>query len=83
MACAKCSFYEPKDSARIQALEASGNLKRMLQEIPLTDTEREAVDDGERLMARLAAGLERVPTPDGRTRQKIEAAGEGGPCDAT
>lgn len=83
MACTKCSFYEPKDSARIQALEASGNLKRMLQEIPLTDTEREAVDDGERLMARLAAGLERVPTPDGRTRQKIEAAGEGGPCDAT
>lgn len=75
MACAKCSFYEPKASGRMQALEAQGNLKRMRQEIPLTDTEREAVDDGERLMAKLAAGLERVPTPDGRTRQQIEAEG--------
>lgn len=76
MACAKCSFYEPKASGRMQALEAQGNLKRMRQEIPLTDTEREAVDDGERLMAKLAAGLEHVPTPDGRTRQQIQAASE-------
>lgn len=60
----------------MQALEAQGNLKRMRQEIPLTDTEREAVDDGERLMAKLAAGLEHVPTPDGRTRQQIQAASE-------
>lgn len=79
MACAKCSFYEPKASARMQALEAQGNLKRMRQEIPLTDTEREAVDDGERQMAKLVAGLERVPTPDGRTRQQIEAADERDP----
>lgn len=71
MACAKCSFYEPKDSARMQALEAQGNLKRMLQEIPLTDSEREAVEDGKRMMDLLAAGLERVPTPDGRTREQI------------
>lgn len=74
MACAKCSFYEPKASGRMQALEAGGNLKRMLQEIPLTDTEREAVEDGARMMDMLAAGLERVPTPDGRMRQQIEAS---------
>ena len=43
MACAKCSFYEPKDSTRMQVLEASGNLKRMLQEITLTDTEKARV----------------------------------------
>lgn len=79
MACAKCSFYEPKASGRMQALEAQGNLKRMRQEIPLTDTEREAVDDGERLMANLAAGLKRIPTPDGRTPQQIEAEREGDP----
>jgi hypothetical protein len=35
MACAKCSFYVPKQSARAQALEAKANLARMLQEIPL------------------------------------------------
>ncbi|QVQ38660.1 tyrosine-type recombinase/integrase (plasmid) [Pseudochrobactrum algeriensis] len=79
MACAKCSFYEPKESARMQALEAQGNLKRMLQEIPLTETEREAVEDGGRLMATLAASLERVPTPDGRLRQRIEARNQGKP----
>lgn len=79
MACAKCSFYEPKDSTRMQALEAGGNLKRMLQEIPLTETEREAVEDGARLMDALAAGLEQVPAPDGRTRQQIEAAAGGSP----
>lgn len=71
MACAKCSFYEPKDSARMQALEAGGNLKRMLQEIPLTDTEREAVEEGATLMDGLVAGLERVPAPDGRTPRDI------------
>ena len=48
----------------------------MLQEIPLTDTERDAVEDGARMMDILAAGLERVPAPDGRTRQQIEASGE-------
>ena len=79
MACARCSFYQPKASARIQALEAGGNLKRMLQEIPLTDTEREAVEDGAQLMDALAAGLEQVPAPDGRTRKKIEAARDGNP----
>ena len=76
MACAKCSFYQPKSSARMQAMEAGGNLKRMLQEIPLTDTERDAVEDGARMMDILAAGLEQVPAPDGRTRQQIEASGE-------
>ncbi|KJZ29886.1 hypothetical protein TW83_17625 [Paracoccus sp. S4493] len=75
MACAKCSFYEPKESTRMQALEAGGNLKKMLQEIPLTDTEREAVEDGARLMDALVAGLEQARTPDGRTRQQIEVSG--------
>lgn len=78
MACAKCSFYEPKESTRMQALEAGGHLKKMLQEIPLTDTEREAVEDGARLMDALAAGLEQVRAPDGRTRQQIEASGREG-----
>lgn len=71
MACAKCSFYEPKESGRMQALEASGNLKRMLQEIPLTDTERAAVEEGAGLMDKFAAELDDVPTPDGRTRREI------------
>lgn len=75
MACAKCSFYEPKESTRMQALEARGNLKKMLQEIPLPDTERKAVEDGAQLMDALAAGLEQARAPDGRTRREIEASG--------
>ncbi|MFF9193572.1 tyrosine-type recombinase/integrase [Streptomyces sp. NPDC014779] len=46
MACAKCDFYTPKDSTKSQILEAKGNLQRMLVTIPLTDDERQAVDDG-------------------------------------
>ncbi|MFH7596911.1 tyrosine-type recombinase/integrase [Streptomyces racemochromogenes] len=47
MACAKCDFYTPKDSTKSQILEAKGNLQRMLVTIPLTDDERQAVDDGQ------------------------------------
>lgn len=59
----------------MQALEARGNLKKMLREIPLTNSEREAVEDGARLMDALFAGLEKARTPDGRTQQQIEASG--------
>jgi integrase-like protein len=40
MACARCDFYLPRDSTRVQLLEAKANLQRMLIEIPLTDDER-------------------------------------------
>lgn len=67
MACAKCSFYLPKESSKAQALEASANLTRMLQEIPLQDGERAAVEDGIEAMVKLANSLRNIPTPDGRT----------------
>jgi hypothetical protein len=40
MACAKCSFYAPKDSTQAQLLEAKTNLERMMQEILLRELER-------------------------------------------
>jgi hypothetical protein len=46
MVCAKCDFYLPKESGRAQILEAKGNLQRMIQEIPLREEERAAVEDG-------------------------------------
>src|SRR6266498_3494672 len=52
MACAKCSFYVPKESSRAQLLEAKTNLLRMMQEIPLQEEERAAVE--ERHPARVA-----------------------------
>jgi hypothetical protein len=35
MACAKCSFYQPKDSTAAFLVEGKNNLLRMRQEIPL------------------------------------------------
>ena len=58
MACAKCSFYIRKfDDGRF-LLEGKSNLLRMRQEIPLSDAELAALDDGvsalESLLSRLA-----------------------------
>ncbi|MFI9004640.1 tyrosine-type recombinase/integrase [Streptomyces sp. NPDC053541] len=71
MACAKCDFYTPKDSTKSQILEAKGNLQRMLVTIPLTDDERQAVDDGQTALDKLLARLADVPTPAGPTPRQI------------
>lgn len=64
MACAKCSFYRPKASAESQLVEGKKNLQRMLQEIPLLDDERAAVEDGLNAMDHLLVRLAGIPTPD-------------------
>jgi Phage integrase family len=63
MACANCDFYIPKESARAQMIEGKINLLRLKQEIPLTDEEMAAVDDGILLMEKLCEKLVDVPTP--------------------
>ena len=57
MACARCDFYVPKESTRAQLLEAKDNLQRMLAQIPLTDDERAAVEDGTAAVERLIGQL--------------------------
>ncbi len=71
MACAKCSFYVPKESSRAQAIEGKSNLLCMLQEIPLRDDERAAVEDGVAAFDHLLAGLADVTTPDGATPRQL------------
>lgn len=71
MACAKCSFYLPKDSTKAQLLEGRANLRRMMQEIPLTDEERSAVEDGIAALNNLTDKLADTPTPDGRTPKQL------------
>jgi integrase len=71
MACAKCAFYEPKGSSRAQLLEGQANLLRLKQEIPLTDEERAAVEDGLAALERLCARLADVPTPAGPTPSQL------------
>jgi hypothetical protein len=65
MACAKCSFYRPKGSAQVQLLEGKANFLRLRQEIPLTEEEQAAVDDGLVAMERLLDRLADVATPGG------------------
>ena len=71
MACARCDFYTPKASGRGQLLEAKENLQRMAAEIPLTEEERAAVDDGQTALDRLLTGLADVPTPAGPTPRQL------------
>ncbi|MDQ3257212.1 MAG: tyrosine-type recombinase/integrase, partial [Acidobacteriota bacterium] len=71
MACAKCSFYVPKDSGRAQLLEAKVNLQQMLQEIPLREEERAAVEDGLVAVEKLYAKLVDMPTPAGPTPRQL------------
>ncbi len=63
MACARCDFYVPKESARGQWLETRDGLLKMLQEIPLSDEERAAVDGDVQALDRLLERLKEVSTP--------------------
>jgi hypothetical protein len=74
MACAKCSFYRPKDSNQAQLVEAKANLLRLRQEIPLTNEECAAVDDGLEALERLSAQLVDVATPAGATPRQLAAS---------
>jgi hypothetical protein len=72
---ARCDFYVPKDSSRAQLLKAKDNLQRMLAQIPLTDDERDAVEDGAATVERLIARLADVPTPAGLTPRQLTQSG--------
>ena len=74
MACARCSFYRPKGSTQAQLLEGKANLVHMLQEIPLSEEERAAVEDGIEAMENLCQQLADVPTPAGPTPHQLSTA---------
>jgi hypothetical protein len=74
MACAKCSFYRPKGSSQAMLLEGKSNLLHMLQQIPLTEDERAAVEDGVSAFDDLLAKLADVPTPAGPTPRQLGGA---------
>ena len=74
-ACAKCSFYMPKGSTASARLEGKNNLLHMRQEIPLTDAEAAAVDDGASALDSLLKRLANVPTPAGPTPLQLSDGG--------
>jgi hypothetical protein len=63
MACARCDFYVPKESDRGVFLQTRDGLLKLLQEIPLSDEERAAVDGDVQALDRLLERLSDVPTP--------------------
>ncbi|WP_238598006.1 hypothetical protein [Saccharothrix sp. ALI-22-I] len=71
MACARCDFYTPKASSKGELLEAKDNLQRMLANLPLTEDEQAAVDDGQAALDALLERLADVPAPDGTTPREI------------
>lgn len=64
MACARCDFYIPKESTQADLLASKTGMIHMLQEIPLTDGERAAVDGDVAAIERLLERLKDKPTPD-------------------
>jgi hypothetical protein len=64
MACARCDFYIPKESSRADFIASKEGIVRMIQEIPLTDDERAAVDGDLGALDRLLESLAVTPTPD-------------------
>jgi hypothetical protein len=71
MACARCDFYTPKDSAKAPLLQAKDNLQRILASVPLTDDERAAVEDDQSALNALLGRLTDVATPAGPTPRQI------------
>lgn len=63
--------YLPKESTAAALLEDKSNLLRMRQEIPLTDAEIAALDDGVSALESLLSRLENIPTPPGTTPRQL------------
>ena len=76
MAFAKCAFYRPKGSSQAQILEAKANLIHMKQEIPLSQEEQGAIDDGLVALEKLCEKLADVPTPAGPTPRDLGSGGK-------
>src|SRR6266513_1119929 len=71
MACAKCSFYLPKESTRAHLLEAKANLLRLRQDVPLADAELTKMNllPTKESLAKLVD----LPTPGGPTARQLIA----------
>ena len=73
MACARCDFYRPRQSSLAQLLDAKDNILRFVQQIPLTEDERAAVDGDLNAIDRLTQRLADRPTPSGQTPAQLGA----------
>jgi len=61
MACQRCEFYVPGDSTKAQALEADIHNLKLLEQIPVTDTERKALEGDRKALQRLIGSVRPEP----------------------
>ncbi|MFI7135784.1 tyrosine-type recombinase/integrase [Nonomuraea sp. NPDC050153] len=71
LACARCPFYLPKDSHRGQLLAVRDGIDQMLEQLELTEEERQALEGDRDAVAALAERLADVPTPAGPTPKDL------------
>jgi hypothetical protein len=71
LACARCDYYEPKDSQDVLILEAEGNLVRLRQDLLLTDDEQGAIDGDVMTFQKLRARHWNTPTPSGPSPREL------------
>lgn len=72
LACARCDYYEPKDSEEVLILEAEGNLVRLRQDLLLTDEEREAIDGDVVTFQKLRVKRWNMATPAGPSPRELD-----------
>ncbi|MFF2426844.1 hypothetical protein [Streptomyces mirabilis] len=68
LACARCPFYVPKTSSRGQLLAVKDGIDEMLEQLNLTDDEREALEGDREAVTALAERLADTPTSAGHSR---------------
>ena len=71
LACARCPFYLPKNTTKGQLLEVKSGIEQMLEQLDLTDDERQALEGDREAITALAAKLADVPTPAGPTPNQL------------
>jgi hypothetical protein len=74
MACARCPFFVPKESTKGQLLAVKEGINTMLEQIDLTDDEREALEGDRDAVTALVQRLADIPTPAGPTPKELGTA---------
>ncbi|MFD4262689.1 hypothetical protein ACFWR9_35015 [Streptomyces sp. NPDC058534] len=68
---ARCPFCVPKTSSRGQLLTVKDGIDQMLEQLNLTDDEREALEGDREAVTALAERLVDTPTPAGPTPKEL------------
>ena len=76
LACARCPFYLPKQSSSGQLLQVKDGIDHMLENLVLTDEERDALEGDRNTVTQLANRLASLPTPAGPTPEALGTTAE-------